>query len=53
MVQVPLDEHWIIQGFYVEDANAGGLLPLELDARIASGTNWYPTEASIVLRHLR
>ena len=53
MVQVPLDEHWILQGCYVENSNAGGLLPLELDARIASGTNWYPTEASIVLRHLR
>ena len=52
-IYVPRDEQWIIQGTYVNDADAGGMLPLELDARVASGSSWNPTAASVVLRHLR
>eukprot|EP01047_Picozoa_sp_COSAG01_P029060 COSAG01_NODE_1979_length_8743_cov_18.850069_6_plen_1614_part_00 len=46
-IYVPNDESWIIQGTY-----SGGL-PLDLDARVASGLPGDPTKANIVLRHLR
>ena len=47
-IHIPRDEKWIIQG----GVDAGGL-PIELDARLASGDPFALTNASIILRYLR
>jgi hypothetical protein len=47
-IEVPPDGKWIIQGALDDDG-----LPVELDARISSGTPALKSAASIVLRHIR
>jgi hypothetical protein len=47
-IVVPNDENWIFQGVLGEDG-----VPIKLDARISSGSIREPSEASIVLRHIR
>jgi hypothetical protein len=46
-IRIPVNEAWIIQGYSVDG------VPVELDARLASGDPWGLTRASIVLRHVR
>eukprot|EP01045_Picozoa_sp_COSAG04_P012707 COSAG04_NODE_866_length_9767_cov_2.846400_1_plen_2137_part_00 len=46
-IDIPLDENWLIQGHSING------VPVELDARLASGNPWALTNASIVLRHVR
>ncbi len=46
-IRVPVDENWIIQGYSVDG------VPVELDARLASGDPWKLTAANLVLRHVR
>jgi len=45
---VPNDENWIIQGALGPDG-----VPVKLDARLSSGTAIDPSEASIIMRHVR
>jgi hypothetical protein len=47
-IVVPNDENWIIQGTLGPDG-----VPVQLDARISSGTAVDFSEASIVVRHVR
>eukprot|EP01047_Picozoa_sp_COSAG01_P020513 COSAG01_NODE_1169_length_11408_cov_35.108056_3_plen_2198_part_00 len=46
-ITIPTDERWIIQGQSVNG------LPVEMDARLASGNPFALSNASIVIRHVR
>jgi hypothetical protein len=47
-IQIPVDEKWIIQGQLGSDS-----LPVQLDARIVSGSPQAPSAASIIVRSVR
>jgi hypothetical protein len=45
---IPSDENWIVQGQLGADG-----IPIKLDARFSSGTPLNPSEANVVVRHVR
>lgn len=47
-IQIPEHEKWIIQGQLGSDS-----LPVQLDARIVSGSPQVPSSASIIVRSVR
>ena len=47
-IEIPREENWILHGAMLDN----GLPPI-LDARLTSGSNTWPSSASVVMRRLR